>query len=148
MNAVAQEDDGSQEEMENEGSVDIDGVDVAFWSMPTLSHAPAAGLQELHLINANHNYHDVSIQAVSSCVNLQKLNVEDTYISSDLGLTPLGALAALTQLREVTLKVGALRDLAPLKSCAQLTKLDSLRRHRPDAAAGLCSAYRPRHQLQ
>jgi Leucine-rich repeat (LRR) protein len=114
---LAQEDDGQNDEE----VIFISGDDMEAWSMPALSSTAAAGLQELHLINANCRHHILDLQAVGSCINLTKLEIEDTFISSDD--TALGALAPLTQLVELVLKVGQVWDLAPLRGCVQLKKL-------------------------
>ncbi|KAG1670682.1 hypothetical protein FOA52_010957 [Chlamydomonas sp. UWO 241] len=50
--------------MENVGSIFIGGDNAVFWSMPSLSYTGAAGLQELHLINANiYDHHTLKMRS-------------------------------------------------------------------------------------
>ncbi|KAG1674823.1 hypothetical protein FOA52_015210 [Chlamydomonas sp. UWO 241] len=123
-----------------------------YWvgSMPALSPTAAAGLTELHLIDDSNLGEYLSIAALSSCTQLQRLSIVRTsmddlhplascaqlrslsFLGVSLGgggyfglgtYTALTPLTQLAQLRKLLIEDGIVPDLAPLAGCPRLSKL-------------------------
>jgi hypothetical protein len=83
--------------------------------MPALSHPSAGVLRELHLTNGGCRTNILSIEAVRSCVQLEKLSLHGFSVD----LSPLAGCG----LQEISLEFCEVSDLSPLVTCAQLRKL-------------------------
>jgi Leucine-rich repeat (LRR) protein len=59
----------------------------------------------------------LSIEGLRRCVNLRKINIQGSVVSS------LAPLAGCAQLRELCITGSRISDLSPIQGCLQLTKL-------------------------